>query len=62
MNYVWLDGNPLSSDSINIYIPQLKARGVFVEYYNSSSLANTVVYLRVKLHTCLKCAIVSMLN
>ena len=27
---VWLDGNPLSSDSINIYIPQLEARGVGV--------------------------------
>ena len=29
---VWLDGNPLSSDSINIYIPQLVARGVYVYY------------------------------
>ena len=27
-----LTGNPLSSDSINIYIPQLQARGVYVEY------------------------------
>ena len=29
---VYLSGNPLSSDSINIYIPQLEARGVFVDY------------------------------
>ena len=29
---VVLYGNPLSSDSINIYIPQLEARGVTVEY------------------------------
>ncbi|MFO7996422.1 MAG: leucine-rich repeat domain-containing protein [Dehalococcoidia bacterium] len=27
-----LTGNPLSSDSINIYIPQLEARGVIVDY------------------------------
>jgi Leucine-rich repeat (LRR) protein len=27
-----LDANPLSSDSINIYIPQLEARGVIVDY------------------------------
>jgi Leucine-rich repeat (LRR) protein len=27
-----LDENPLSSDSINIYIPQLEARGVNVDY------------------------------
>jgi hypothetical protein len=27
-----LQGNPLSSDSINIYIPQLEARGVIVDY------------------------------
>jgi len=27
---VYLMGNPLSSDSINIYIPQLRARGVTV--------------------------------
>ena len=29
---VYLSGNPLSSDSINIYIPQLQARGVTVSY------------------------------
>jgi hypothetical protein len=29
---VYLTGNPLSSDSINIYIPQLEARGVIVDY------------------------------
>jgi len=29
---VYLSGNPLSSDSINIYIPELEARGVSVEY------------------------------
>jgi parallel beta-helix repeat protein len=29
---VWLDDNPLSWDSINIYIPQLEARGVFIMY------------------------------
>ena len=29
---VYLIGNPLSSDSINIYIPQLEARGVTVYY------------------------------
>jgi hypothetical protein len=31
---VQLQQNPLSSDSINIYIPQLEARGVIVEYWN----------------------------
>jgi hypothetical protein len=31
-DHVNLDGNPLSSDSINIYIPQLQARGVTVQY------------------------------
>ena len=25
-------GNPLNSDSINIYIPELEAKGVYVEY------------------------------
>jgi len=29
---VYLNGNPLSSDSVNIYIPQLVARGVIVDY------------------------------
>jgi len=29
---VYLDGNPLSDDSINIYIPELVARGVIVSY------------------------------
>jgi len=29
---VYLNGNPLSSASINTYIPQLEARGVIVEY------------------------------
>ena len=29
---IYLTGNPLSSDSINIYIPQLEARGVIVDY------------------------------
>jgi len=29
---VYLSGNPLNSDSINIYIPQLEARGVIVDY------------------------------
>jgi hypothetical protein len=29
---VYLTWNPLSSDSINIYIPQLQARGVTVSY------------------------------
>jgi len=29
---VCLSGNPLNSDSINIYIPQLEARGVIVDY------------------------------
>jgi hypothetical protein len=27
-----LSGNPLSAASIDVYIPQLEARGVFVEY------------------------------
>jgi len=27
-----LEGNPLSLDSINIYIPELEARGVIVIY------------------------------
>jgi hypothetical protein len=27
-----LHANPLSSDSINIHIPELEARGVIVEY------------------------------
>jgi len=31
-DHVYLDHNPLSSDSINIYIPQLEARGVIVDY------------------------------
>ncbi|MGB5925313.1 MAG: leucine-rich repeat domain-containing protein [Dehalococcoidia bacterium] len=31
-DHVWLDDNPLSSDSINIYIPELEARGVTVFY------------------------------
>jgi internalin A len=31
-DYVSLSGNPLSSDSINICIPQLQARGVTVYY------------------------------
>ena len=29
---VYLSGNPLSSDSVNTYIPQLQARGVTVDY------------------------------
>jgi len=29
---VYLTGNPLSWDSINIYIPQLETRGVIVDY------------------------------
>jgi hypothetical protein len=29
---VYLTGNPLSPDSINVYIPQLQARGVTVYY------------------------------
>ena len=31
-DYVALTGNPLNSDSINIYIPQLEARGVIIYY------------------------------
>ena len=31
---VYLTGNPLSTDSVNTYIPQLEARGVIIEYYN----------------------------
>jgi hypothetical protein len=31
-DWVSLEGNPLSSDSINIYIPELEARGVDVDY------------------------------
>jgi Leucine-rich repeat (LRR) protein len=31
-DYVYLDENQLSSDSINTYIPQLRARGVTVSY------------------------------
>ena len=31
-DYVFLENNPLSSDSINIYIPQLEAKGVNVDY------------------------------
>jgi len=31
-DYVSLGNNPLSSDSIDIYIPQLRARDVTVEY------------------------------
>jgi len=31
-DWVYLRSNPLSSDSINIYIPQLEARGVTVYY------------------------------
>ncbi len=29
---VYLSGNPLSPDSVNIYIPELEARGVTVVY------------------------------
>jgi hypothetical protein len=29
---VYLADNPLSDDSINIYIPELEARGVTVDY------------------------------
>jgi len=31
-DYVFLENNPLSSRSVNIYIPQLEARWVFVDY------------------------------
>jgi len=31
-DYVSLGNNPLSSDSINTYVPQLRARGVAVDY------------------------------
>jgi len=31
-NQIDLRWNPLSSDSLNIYIPELEARGVIVEY------------------------------
>ena len=31
-DFVGLEGNPLRSDSINVYIPQLEARGVDVFY------------------------------
>jgi Leucine-rich repeat (LRR) protein len=31
-DHIHLQRNPLSSDSINIYIPQLRARGVDVDY------------------------------
>jgi hypothetical protein len=31
-DFVGLSGNPLSTDSINVYIPQLEARGVIVDY------------------------------
>jgi Leucine-rich repeat (LRR) protein len=33
---VYLADNPLNSDSINIYIPELEARGVTVQYQDSS--------------------------
>ncbi len=29
---VFLEGNPLSNTSVNVYIPQLEERGVFVHY------------------------------
>jgi len=29
---VYLSNNPLSSTSVNTYIPELRARGVIVEY------------------------------
>ena len=32
LKFLYLGNNPLSSDSINIYIPQLEARGVIVSY------------------------------
>ncbi|MCJ7808381.1 MAG: leucine-rich repeat domain-containing protein, partial [Dehalococcoidia bacterium] len=35
-DYVYLWGNPLSTTSIDTYIPQLKARGVIVEYRATS--------------------------
>jgi len=31
-DYVSLGDNPLSSDSIDMYMPQLRARGVTVDY------------------------------
>ncbi len=31
-DFVDLSGNPLSTESVNVYIPQLEARGVTVEY------------------------------
>jgi len=36
-NSLWPDGDPLRSDSINIYIPQLQARGVTVVYQTPGS-------------------------
>jgi len=32
LDMVFLDSNPLSDDSINIYVPALVARGVVVSY------------------------------
>jgi Leucine-rich repeat (LRR) protein len=31
-DHIYLERNPLSSDSVNIYIPELRARGVAVDY------------------------------
>jgi Leucine-rich repeat (LRR) protein len=31
-NTVYLSGNPLSTTSVNAYIPQLEARGVYIMY------------------------------
>jgi hypothetical protein len=36
-DHIRLWGNPLSDDSINLYIPELEVRGVFITWGQSSS-------------------------
>lgn len=33
LSVLWLTGNPLNEDSVNVYIPKLKEHGVDVRYY-----------------------------
>jgi Leucine-rich repeat (LRR) protein len=46
---VRLENNPLSSGSVNMYIPELEARGVTVSW------AKTMIYMRVKSNICRSC-------
>jgi len=51
---VELDNNPLSWHSINIYMPELEARGVTICHQRSGDSRATAIFLREKLHNCPK--------